>query len=247
MSKTVTKNKITYLSNEVSSKLLEILKFQFNVPKSMEFYKNERRELVEILDIAGHDNFTKNVLKDEIDSFEGHTDIVCTMSLIYGIAHFEAYFNDLTRTCLTHFWQTLKTKNKTMTYEEILAFDNLDDLKNLLIEKEVAQFSHLGIKEKIEYFENKLHVTFTYMRQKGIRLNWNCVELDDLINLFAKRNLTLHNGGIVNEIYLRICKNENYELGESIVISKDYAIQALTMLFRISDSIKQVIIKKLKK
>jgi hypothetical protein len=162
---------------------------------------------------------SKNVLKDEIDSFEGHSDIVYTMSLIYGIAHFEAFFNDLTRTCLAHFWQTLKTKNKTMTHEEVLAFDNIDDLKNYLIEKEVIQFSHFGIKEKVEYLENKFHVTFSYIRQKGKRLNWNCIELDDLINLFAKRNLILHNRGIVNDIYLRICKNEELQIGESIEIS----------------------------
>lgn len=247
MSKTATRNKIIYLSNEASSKLLDILKFQFNVPKSMEFYKNERCELIKILDIVEHDDFTKNVLKDEVDSFNGHTDIVYSMSLIYGIAHFEAFFNDITRTCLAHFWQTLKTKNKSMTHEEILAFDDIEELKNHLIEKEVAQFSHLGIKEKIEYYENRFHVTFSYIRQKGVRLNWNCIELNGLISLFAKRNLILHNGGIVNDIYLRICKNENLKSGESIQISKDDVIEALTMLFRVSDSLRQVMIKKMKK
>jgi hypothetical protein len=69
MSKIAIKNKIRNLTNEVSNKLLDILKFQFNVPKSMKFYKNERREIVELLDIAGHDYYTKNVLKDEINSF----------------------------------------------------------------------------------------------------------------------------------------------------------------------------------
>ncbi|GAB5528028.1 MAG: hypothetical protein Roseis2KO_59000 [Roseivirga sp.] len=219
-----------------TSQLLEVLKFMLQTPKRIEDYRIEKEAHLEILELLEPDSQIKDHLSNEIKSLKGQSKIVYSMSLVYGIAHIESYLNNLTRLLLRYYWKNLKTKGRTLTYEEVLNFKSLDSLKENLIEKEVMLFSHMGIDEKISFFEKKLHVEFSYERVQGIRHNWNCIELQGLKNIFLKRNLILHNGSHVNHEYVKSTGYSDYEPGDKIAIDREYALQSLSLLMRISGS-----------
>jgi hypothetical protein len=248
MKKTPTLKYIDDLCCNFLSQLHDALKFQIDIPKTIELYQDKTTILVEALELVESEN-SKLLLphfKDELKYLENHPPIVNIMSVVYGIAHFEAYFNDLTNIMLKYYWQTLRTSGKTLTYEEILRYESIDELKNGIIDKELMIFSHLGIDEKIKYYENKFKIQFSYARQKGVRINWNCIEREELISLFATRNIILHNGGYINKIYKRITKSDKYKIGDKVVITDIESIDMLGILLRVGRSLSAVCRNKIK-
>lgn len=247
--KKVTKTSTIRRINDVYSfgvtRILQMMQFKFDAPKSIELYQQSKNEMLSILRELDSEPDMQRHLEEEIQTFESYTPIVYTMAIIYAIAHFEAYLNGLTESLLQFYWKTLKSRNKTLTYEEALNFESIDDLKNSLIKNEMMRFSHMGMNEKIKYYEEKFNVTFKYERiENSIRKNWNCIEKEGLIKVFAQRNIILHNGAVVNEKFLNITQESNTQVGDVIKINKDDALDSIGLLFRVCDSFRQVGINK---
>jgi hypothetical protein len=167
------------------------------------------------------------------------------MSIVYGIAHFEVLLSGMTRLLLSYFCKSLSTKDKYLTYEEIIKFGEFQSIQEYIIEQEVNSFSFKSIKQKITYLEKKFGLKFTYEKQKGIRGNWNCIELNDLIEIHSARNILVHNNSIVNKFYISENPNSKYKIGDKKEINNEYSIHALFVLFRVSDSFYSVIKKKI--
>src|SRR5207253_9330504 len=123
--------------------------------------------------------------------------VIHPMTIIYGIAHFEVMVSEMTKVLMTYYWRSLISKDKVLSYEEILGFESLNNLKESMIEREISLISFKSIKQRINYLENKFNLKFAYTKQKGIRKNWNCIEFDDLIEVHSTRNIIVHNNSIV--------------------------------------------------
>lgn len=219
MNKTSTLNCINEIRINFLSEFNSILKFQIDVPKSIQQYREYTQNELEIISTP----YLKSHLETEIKYLNNHLPIVNIMTLIYVTAHFEAFFNKLTNTMLNYYCCTLK---------------------NHLIEKELMKFSYLGIKGKIQYYEEKFNLQFSYVRQNGLKFDWNFIELQGLTNTFAERNIILHNGGYINGIYKKITKSKKYEIGDKIQISHDEILPKLKLLMETGDSLSVVCLKK---
>lgn len=230
-SKTSVAKQVRQLARSVASRLLELLKLGFDVPEMLQ-------------KPYGHFQETSVIGPDETQPADfsasaSHIPIIRTSFFVYAVAHFDAYLNDLTGVLLKYYWQTLKTAGKTLTYEEILRYDDLEALKDDLIDKEVMVFSHLPIDGKIAYYENKFKIRFTHERQQGVRNNRYCVESDELNGIFAARNVIMHNGGIVNDLYIKTVRPNRYKKGDRLEIDKKTLTDAVTCLFRVSCAFEQ--------
>ena len=246
ISKTATLRKINEHYDFGSTRILEVMRFKFDAPKTIRFYQERQNRLLENLKKLESQPKIQAQIEKDIKAYESFSPIIYTMAFIYSIAHFETFLNSITEALLQYYWKTLKTKNKTLTYQEILNFDSIDDLRSSLIQNELMKFSHLSISEKIKYYEERFNVNFKYEKEgDGIRENWNCIERNELIRVFSQRNIILHNGGVINEKYLNSTNEKDFKTGDELKISKKSALESIGLLFRVCGSFKEVGVKKI--
>jgi len=240
VTKTSTLRDINQIYSSAITKILETIGYKYDVPESIN--ANIINKIIQIERYSFKDGVPDEVdrLYKKINTLRGYTTTVYEMALVYCIAQFEAFLNDLTRLLLTYYWKTLITKHKTMNYEEVLKFESMDELKSSLIEKEVMAFSHLSIMDKVKYYEDKFHVKFSYTRQDGIRKNWNCIEKETLVKSFATRNIILHNGGVINEKYISLTDEPKSKIGSIIIIDNKNSMDLMSVVFRVCDTFYQV-------
>jgi len=235
------------ISDDFHSNLLELLKFKITVPESLSALGSNRELSLNLL--SSKDSSDQNVLKyfkEELDSIKNLPPIVYPMALVFSISLFEVYLNKVTGLLLNYFWQTLKTRDKSIAYEDLLSCDSIDEVKHMIIENETRKIAFGSIRDRIDYLEKKFHLKFEYRRMNGIRNNWNSIELESLIEIHSTRNLIIHNNSIVNETYIKENKLTKLRQGEKREVTKEYAMDSLFVLFRVSGSIYNVALKKVK-
>jgi len=117
------------------------------------------------------------------------------------------------------------SKEKQFSLDELAAFDTVDDAKNYLIEKTVESVLRGSIQDWIEFLRSKLKLSMGYL---DAHKNY-------IIEVTQRRNLLVHNGGVVNRIYLSNLPR-NYdsppEIGENIQISSEYLTKAISIFER---------------
>lgn len=103
------------------------------------------------------------------------------------------------------------------------------DLSEDQMKKSILKFSHSSFKEKIKFLKTKFNLIFPEIEG----------HFANLIELFSTRNLILHNNGIVNETYLRINNESEFELGDKRVITEEYLKLSIVLLILVAKSIEK--------
>lgn len=205
---------------------------------------NTKEELLELFDTEiikeysadkGKINITFNNHKmakkfeDSIDKLKcklKQTDILYSGTLMLLVVYFEEMFSKMLLKDLLKY-PRIKIENNTLTFEEIKDLGSIDEAKKYLIEKEVDKI----MKEKCDDW-------FKYLKQT-VKLKLKCY--DDHVSYFneimARRNLIVHNDGIVNTYYLnRVGKNNiyNVKLGDVLSVDSKYILEAFDVFEQIA-------------
>ena len=114
------------------------------------------------------------------------------------------------------------TKNKSLSYNKILQFSNLNEAKQAVIDLEVKDFLTLNISEQLKFLNKSFGINFQSSFQKT----------DCLIELIQTRHLIVHYGGIVTNEYLNKLKKlknrklDTPDLGTKINLTPNYIISS---------------------
>ncbi len=246
MTKTSAIRKLKEIYHNFSDNLFHTINFQLKAPDSVQYYEFEKALSTTKLQLDKDDNkkLLENLQK-EIKMIDALPRVIHPMTVVYGIAHFEVLLAEITKLLLSYFDKSLSTKDKSLDYEQLLRFDTIDNLKDYIIEHEVNSFSFKSIRQRINYLEKKFGLKFSYVKQKGIRNNWNCIEFNDLVEIHSTRNLIVHGNSTINKFYLTDNPNSNYSVGQKKIVDNKYSTHALFVLFRVSSSIFSVTKKKI--
>jgi len=163
----------------------------------------------------------KHVMEDHSHLLVRAEDMVNVMALIYAVALFDGLLVDLYRSCLTFVPQSIATQHQTVTLEQVMKARDLEILQRQLITEEVERFSFNGVLEQFKMFGGRLGVDVDDLEL-----------LSSLNQIRARRNNFVHNGGIVNESYLKIAEDSPLAIGEALRLGKvdlDNDIEALNV------------------
>lgn len=102
---------------------------------------------------------------------------------------------------------------KTISYPDLMHLGNdIEQIKNRLIEKEIEEFMRLPLKDWYKTFDTNHKMNYLSIEN----------ELNDFKEIYYRRNIFVHNHGKVNEIYLKNVENSNFKIGEKIEVDKKY-------------------------
>lgn len=118
-------------------------------------------------------------------------------------------------------------KKKSLTLEELKSFGTVEDAEKYLIDSKIEGLLRSSFTDWIETLKSELKLSLGYMNEF----------IDELIEIYQRRNLFVHNGGIVNSIYVSKV-DEKYlkdiEIGTKLNVDEEYldnAINKIHVLF----------------
>lgn len=134
-------------------------------------------------------------------------------TLIMLITKFEEFIADV----ITYIYE--KYPNKYLNHQTITFFEiesnGVDTIKNIIVDREV---DHIMRDSYMEWF--------ALLADHKINLCCCSKELETLKELYARRNILVHNSGEVNDIYIKNVPNTSFELGDKLYAGDQYLRKA---------------------
>lgn len=160
------------------------------------------------------ENVTKNI---------NHIDLLYTNSLISCLSSVEWFFSQLLHFYYDKYPASAGVQKRTMTLTDLKAFDTIADAEKHLIDVKIEEVLRGSFDSWISLLKTELSLGLGYLKD----------EIEGLVEIYQRRNLFVHNGGVVNSIYLSKV-NESYRkdiiVGQKLKVDKEYLDKSICKL-----------------
>ncbi len=125
--------------------------------------------------------------------------------------------------------QLYKAISREISLSDLFDFDDLNDVKRDMLEKEIDSFRRDSYIEQFSALEKKFE----------IRTLKNFPEWPKFVELTQRRNVMTHNDGRVSQQYLSVCVREGVQfgnepkLGEQLELPPEYLVEAIFILSKV--------------
>ena len=159
--------------------------FHKSIDKVMEFFKEKRSLTIEGKPAELLAEFVELLfLPERFNMF------IRDMSLVYLIAQFESFLQNILRISFLEKPESLMSCQKSMTFEELMKFKDIDSVKQQIIQKEILSRINQDIEDINKYFGQKFNTDLSQF------VNWK-----EFKERFYRRNILIHNSGMTNKLY----------------------------------------------
>ncbi|SDG45742.1 hypothetical protein [Pseudonocardia oroxyli] len=149
------------------------------------------------------------------------TPLLLSALLTTAVSGFEVLISRLARSFYALKPEALRAGGATYTLADIEGFATIDEFREFCADRSVDSLMFGGLDEWVKWFE------------KNLNISWNdfAREPDDLREVFQRRHLVVHNGGVVNRQYLlKTSASDAPALGVRLFVGPDYVTRALDLL-----------------
>lgn len=147
--------------------------------------------------------------------------------LLGMVSCFDAQISAFVRLLLRKNPQTISKGNTDFDISTLLDFEDIDQLKDYVVDSEVYKLMHASHEDQIKYIEKTFKISIS-----------NEIEsFGEFLEVFERRNLIAHSEGTVSEKYVKKCKSYGLDsskflkLGDSIVLDYNYLVRSADILF----------------
>lgn len=197
------------LSNEVSESRLKI-----DVDKR-EDGKNVLTAQGHIEDIKEFDKHISSIFRTE--SSVKHLQRSSLISLV-SIA--ESFISQVLHLFYERHPGALNGKDKQFTFEELSNFSTIDEAKSYLVGWKIENLLRGSFEDWVDYFNSQIKLDLSITKK----------HYQELVENFQRRNLLVHNDGVVNKIYLSKVSpafSKHIGVGQKLDVTKDYLFSAI--------------------
>ena len=115
--------------------------------------------------------------------------------------------------------------DKCITYSELMNMNsnNIEEIKQRFIDKEIDAIMREPISNWYDSFKKRQKASFLFAENL----------FDEFKEIYYRRNIVVHNQGIVNEIYLSNIKSANVKVGERLRVDRCYLEKAFSITVRV--------------
>lgn len=188
--------------------------------EQINLFVNERGKISK--DEEGNDNFSFELedaklfeLLEKKNQLSSLSIYILPQALFLSlISHYDAFMRHLIKAIYQIKPEILNSSEKKLTFAELIKFDNIEQARSFIVEKEVDTILRKSHVEHFEYLEKKLSISL----RKDLKI-WS-----DFVEFTERRNLIAHTAGIVTQQYINVCKNEKVILSEKVKEGKKLSI-----------------------
>jgi hypothetical protein len=160
---------------------------------------------------------------DSIRKVSDHIELLYKNSFISLLSTVEWFFSQILHFNYDKFPESAGIQKKTMTLSDLKTFGTIEDAEKFLIDTKIEEILRGNLDSWFSILKSDLNLSLAYI--EPIK--------DELIEIYQRRNLFVHNGGIVNSIYIsKVTEKyrENVLLNDRLVIDKIYLDNAICKL-----------------
>ncbi|WP_228238081.1 hypothetical protein [Allomuricauda sp. M10] len=161
-------------------------------------------------------------------------------SLISLLSTVEWFFSQVLHFYYDKYPDSAGIKKKTLSLENLKTFGDIKDAEKFLIDQKIEEIFRGGFESWLSILKDEIKIKSELAyRQK-----------DELIEIYQRRNLLVHNGGVVNSIYLTKVPEslrENVKIGDELEVTKEYLENSICKIHLVFTLIASEIWKKIEK
>ena len=160
-----------------------------------------------------------------LDSFRGQLEQgnhLHRTTLISLICCVEWFLSSLLHTYYEKYPDAAASKEKQLSLNDLRSLGTVDDAVKHLIEIKVEDVLRKNFNDWLSYLKENLKLTLKYIEK----------DRESLDECFQRRNILVHNAGIVNTIYLSkvpVNLRDNIKTGDIIPVNKEYVETAIRL------------------
>lgn len=180
------------------------------------------------------------LLRRKVDNTSMAAHLVPRNFVVSLLSEFDTYIGHIVRAIFYLKPELLNASEKNLSFSKLLELENVESAREYIIEKEIETLLRDNHSQQFKWLESKLDAKLTTDLK-----SWKI-----FIELTERRNLFVHNDGIVNSQYLSVCKtngialSENIKLGVKLPVTENYFNCAYRCVFDIGIKLSQVIWRK---
>lgn len=157
------------------------------------------------------------------------------------ISQFDAFLGELIRVLFLIQPESLNASEKNITFSQLQNFESIEAAKEYIIEKEIEGVLRKSHTEQFDWLENKF----------GLKLREGLSIWPTFIEITERRNLFVHNRGIITNQYLSVCNKHNIDLqkdiqiGDQLQVTAEYFRSVYECIFEVGVKLAHVLWRKL--
>jgi len=207
-------------ADEIKDKLKESNDIEIDVEVSG---TEEKPEYKLVIDGKGKINFEKAI--NEMTKSHKRMDLLYRSSLMNLTSIVELFVSQLLHQQFAKNLDAISTKDKLFSIDDLMQYDSVADVKQHYINTKIEELLYGSFADWIAYLKNSNKLSMGYLDQ----------DMDILKETFLRRNLIVHNGGVINSIYISKAPKsftKDAELGSSIEIDRNYINRRIDLFER---------------
>ncbi len=152
-----------------------------------------------------------------------HIDLLYTNSLISLLSNVEWFFSQILHYYYYKHPESAGVQKRTLTLKDLKTFSSVFDAEKHLIDVKIDEVLRGNFESWTSILKEEIGLSLGYLKDL----------LDELIEIYQRRNLFVHNGGVVNSIYISKVKEElrkGIEIGNTLIVEKEYLENSICKL-----------------
>lgn len=208
---------------EFQEKLKKELNEKYKEIPEVKIEKNEGEESEGFSIKISHANNEVSKHLDNVRKNREHIELLYKNSLISALSSVEWFFSQLLHFFYDKHPESAGVQKKTMTLLELKSFGSIQDAEKHLIDVKIDEVLRGNFESWINILKSELSLNLGYLNDI----------MDELTEIYQRRNLFVHNGGIVNSIYMSKVNEKQRDgimLNDKLTVDKVYLDNAICKL-----------------
>jgi len=178
-------------------------------------------------------------LINKLKTYHKATKLIPRSFIVALISQYDAYLSKLLKIIYIKKPELLNESDKNITLKQLFEYNSIEEAKECILEREIESVMRDSHNEQFKWMERKFNIKLT----KDLAVWPNFLELTE------RRNLYVHNDGVVSNQYLKVCRENkinlsDINLGNELEVSLDYYEEAFNTVFEIGFKLGQVLWRK---
>lgn len=152
-----------------------------------------------------------------------HISLLYTNSLISLLSNVEWFFSQILHYYYDQHPESAGVQKRTLTLKDLKTFGSVEDAEKYLIDVKIDEVLRGNFESWTSLLKEELGLGLGYLKEV----------MDELIEIYQRRNLFVHNGGVVNSIYISKVKEnlrKDVQVGDKLIVEKEYLENSICKL-----------------